>query len=184
MLEIKSINTNKSSCSNDTQQNSPFHLWNLGTINIRSGKETGEGSKIYMVAKEAARANLLICCLQEVKYRNSGKKLISLDSGEKYVFLWCGKKKRREAGVAILIRQCPEVMFDEPDFTDPRLIAINIQIRGFKIRIVNVYAPTNCDGSETEKDAFYRLLKKSCVKQDKHQKLVVLGLQRNNSCPT
>ena len=128
-----------------------------------------------MVAKEAARANLLICCLQEVKYRNSGKKLISLDSGEKYVFLWCGKKKRREAGVAILIRQCPEVMFDEPDFTDPRLIAINIQIRGFKMRIVNVYAPTNCDGSETEKDAFYRLLKKSCVKQDKHQKLVVLG---------
>ena len=101
--------------------------------------------------------------------------MISLDSGEKYVFLWCGKKKRREAGVAILIRQCPEVTFEEPDFTDPRLIAINIQIRGFKLRIVNVYAPTNCDGSETEKDAFYRLLKKSCVKQNKHQKLVVLG---------
>ena len=180
-METRSINTDpekmlfKSSCKNNTQQNSPFHLWNLGTINIRSGKETGEGSKIYMVAKEAARANLVICCLQEVKYRNSGEKLISLDSGEKYTFLWYGHKKRREAGVGILIRQCPEVTFDQPDFANPRLMALNIQIRGFKIRMVNVYSPTNCDGSETEKDAFYRLLKKSCDKQDKHQKLVVLG---------
>ena len=82
-------------------------MWNFGTINIRSGKETGEGSKLYMVAKEAARANLLICCLQEVRYRNTGKKLITLNTGEKYVFIWCGQKKRRDPAVGILIRECP-----------------------------------------------------------------------------
>ena len=71
-----------------------FFTWNFGTINIRSGKEKSEGSKLYMVAKEAARANLLICCLQEVKYRNDGKKLITLDSGENiYSF---GVVKRRD----------------------------------------------------------------------------------------
>jgi hypothetical protein len=72
---------------NDGTKQKSFLSWSFGTINIRSGKETGEGSKLYMVAKEAARANLLICCLQEVKYRNDGKKLITLDSGEKYIFI-------------------------------------------------------------------------------------------------
>jgi exonuclease III len=54
-------------------------------------------------------------------------------------------------------------------------MAMNIQVRGFKIRMVNVYSPTNCDGSENEKDTFYRMLKKSCNKQHKQQKLVVVG---------
>ena len=128
-----------------------------------------------MVAKEAARANLLICCLQEVKYRNTGKRLITLDTGEKYIFIWCGQKKRREAGVGILIKDCSEITFDEPDFTNPRLMAINIQVRGFRIRMVNVYLLTNCDGSDNEKDTFYRVLKKLCNKHHKSQKLVVLG---------
>ena len=101
--------------------------------------------------------------------------MITLNTGEKYVFIWCGQKKRRDAGVGILIRECPDVTFDEPDFTNPRLMAMNIQVRGFKIRMVNVYSPTNCDGSENEKDAFYRMLKKACNKQNKHQKLVVVG---------
>ena len=181
-LETLSINTkfgNNSkygiSDKNDGTKQKSFLTWSFGTINIRSGKETGEGSKLYMVAKEAARANLLICCLQEVRYRNSGQKLITLNSGEKYVFIWCGQKKRRDAGVGILIRDCPWITFDEPDFTNPRLMAMNIQVRGFKIRMVNVYSPTNCDGSENEKDTFYRMLKKSCNKQDKQQKLVVVG---------
>ena len=41
--------------------------------------------------------------------------------------------------------------------------------------MVNVYSPTNCDDSDNLKDAFYRMLKKSCEKQHKQQKLIVLG---------
>ena len=55
-----------------------------------------EGATMYLVAKETEKAGLSFCCLQEVKYRNSGKKLIRLDNGVSYEFQWCGMKKRRE----------------------------------------------------------------------------------------
>ena len=128
-----------------------------------------------MITKEVARAKLQFCCLQEVRFLNQGKKVINLDTGESYVFHWCGKKKRRDAGVGILIKESKDITIEEPDINDPRIMAMNIQINGFNIRLVNAYAPTNCDGSDNQKDTFYRLLKKACTKQHKHQKLLVAG---------
>ena len=128
-----------------------------------------------MIVKTIAEANLSFCCLQEVKYRNNGTKVITLNTGESYIFIWCGQKRRRDAGVGVLIKQCNEIQFEEPDILNPRIIAMNLCIQGFKIRLVNVYAYTNCDGAETQKDAFYRMIKKACLNQDKHQKLIVNG---------
>ena len=70
-------------CKTHTYINKCFKYWKFGTVNIRSGKEKDEGSKIYGIAKQVAKLNLTFCCLQEVKYRNNGKKLVELDSGEK-----------------------------------------------------------------------------------------------------
>ena len=50
-----------------------FYSWSFGSINIRSGKEKDKGGKLYMIAKEAARAKVQFCTLQEVRYRNSGR---------------------------------------------------------------------------------------------------------------
>ena len=155
--------------------NSLFFDWSFGSINIRTGKEKSEGARIYMITKEIARKKLLFCSLQEVRYRNNGHKVISLDSGESYVFLWSGRKKRRDAGVGLIIKLCNDIAFDDPDIEDPRVMAINLTINGLKIRLVNAYAPTNCDGSEQQKDLFYRLVKKGCIKQSKHQKLIITG---------
>ena len=74
-----------------------------------------------------------------------------------------------------MIRQCKEVSFDDPDVMDARIIAINIKVKGYAIRLVNAYAPTNCDSPESSKDTFYRLLRKSTKKQFKQQKLIVNG---------
>jgi len=128
-----------------------------------------------MVAKEITKAGLTFCCLQEVKYLNCGKKLIRLDTGENFEFHWCGKKKRREAGVGILIRVDPNICIKENDIQDPRIMAMDLKLYGFNIRLVNAYAPTNSDGTENQKDLFYRQLKKACEKQEKHQKLIVAG---------
>ena len=128
-----------------------------------------------MIAKEVAKTKLLICSLQEVRYRNNGHKVVTLDTGESYAFLWCGRKKRRDAGVGVLIKLCKSITFEDPDFSDPRLMALNIEINGFKIRLVNCYAPTNCDGTDHQKDLFYRMLRKASKKQYKHQKLIVNG---------
>ena len=81
-----------------------FKRWKLGSINIRSGKEKSEGAKIYCITKEVARAGLSICLLQEVRYRNNGQRIIRLNTGESYEFVWSGPKRRRETGVAFLIK--------------------------------------------------------------------------------
>ena len=52
---------------------------------------------------------------------------------------------------------------------------MNIKIKGYDIRLINAYAPTNCDVSENTKDLFYNKLRKSSIKQYKHQKLIVNG---------
>ena len=152
-----------------------FHEWKFGTLNIRSGKEKLEGARMYEITKEVARANLTFCILQEVRHRNTGKKVIELNNGERYNFLWCGKKKRRDAGVGVLIRSERGVTFTEPDFNDPRVMALNINIHGFKTRVVIGYSPTNVNESEPLKDEFYRNLKKASALCPKHHKLIVAG---------
>lgn len=115
-----------------------FKKWCFGTINIRSGSEKTEGAKIYAIAKELNRRNLAVCCL---RWRESGAKLVTLDTGEKFEFHWSGYKKKREAGVGILIRVHPDIEINTPDVATPRLIAIDIKVHGFNLRIVNCYAP-------------------------------------------
>ena len=122
-----------------------------------------------------AKLNLTFCCLQEVKYRGSGSKLIVLDSGEKYQYYWCGMKKKREAGVGILIKCAKDIDVDGPTYQDPRIMCFNLKLHGFNIRLVNGYAPTETGGSNTQKDEFYRSINKMCEKKEKHQKLIVVG---------
>ena len=151
------------------------HEWKLGSLNIRSGKEKLEGARIYGITKEISRENLTFCCLQEVKYRNTGKKIIELDNGVKYSFLWCGQKKRRAAGVGLLIKSERGITLNPPDFNDPRIMGINIVVHGFKIRLVIAYSPTNVSDSESAKDEFYRKLKKACENRPKNYKLIIAG---------
>ena len=171
----KTVCINKKFGNNSSKQRKLFFNWKLGTINIRTGQEQSEGARLYMITKQVAEAGLLICSLQEVRYRNSGKKIINLDSGVSYVFFWSGPKKRRDAGVGILIKQCKDVTYNDPDIMDSRIMGMNAKIKGYDVRLVNTYAPTNCDGSESAKDVFYKTLRKACVKQYKHQKLIVNG---------
>ena len=94
-----------------------------------SGKEKDEGSKIYTIAKQVAQLGLTFCCLQEVKYRNKGNKVVKLDTGEKFEYHWYGMKKRRTAGVGILIKCDRKVEIDDPDSEDPRLMCFNLKVQ-------------------------------------------------------
>ena len=58
-----------------------------------------------MIVKLAAEAKLFICSLQEVRYRNSGKKVINLTLCDSLVFYWCDMKGRRCGN---LDRQCKD----------------------------------------------------------------------------
>ena len=146
-----------------------FHDWKFGTINIRTVDEKSEGAKLYMITKEVARAGLTFCCMQEVRYRNTGSRVIRLDTGEEYNFFWSGNKKRHDAGVEILIQKEKIIIIEKPDFSTPRFLAINLKIFGFNVRVINAYSPTNIDGSPQAKDEFYRMLRKASVTMTKHQ---------------
>ena len=128
-----------------------FKTWNFATLNIRSGTEKDEGAKIYSIAKEVAKSQLAFCCLQEVRWGDVGAKIIRLDSGEEFEFHWSGYKKKRQAGVGILVRIHIDIDISTPDFSDPLVMAIDLKVNGFNIRVVNGYAPTEADGTEQQK---------------------------------
>ena len=52
---------------------------------------------------------------------------------------------------------------------------MNINVHGFKIRLVNVYSPTNTDGTPAQKDEFYRKIRKACISAEKNRKVIVAG---------
>ena len=84
-------------------------------------------------------------------------------------------KKKREAGVGLLIKNTKDIYIDGPTYQDPRMMCFNLKLYGFSIRLVNGYAPTETGGSSNQKDEFYRSIRKLCEKTEKHQKLIVIG---------
>ena len=110
-----------------------------------------------------------------MRYRGTGRNIIELDSGQKYEFLWCGQNKRRDKGVGFLIKQDKQISYSDPDFQNPRIMSMNVNVYGFKVRAVCVYSPTNCDGTQQMKDDFYRDIRKATQIKEKNRKLIVLG---------
>ena len=77
--------------------------------------------------------------------------------------------------MGILIKSERGLSYTEPDFNNPRVMGININIHGFKARVVIGYSPTNVNGSDAMKAEFYRNMKKACDTCPKHHKLLIAG---------
>ena len=96
------VQQGKTQRSQPINEGDTFYPWKFGTIHIRTGNEKDDGYKMYSIAKEAAKAKLQVCCLQEVQYRNIVNKVIALNNDESYTFFWSGKKKSCNACFGIL----------------------------------------------------------------------------------
>ena len=46
-------------------------------------------------------------------------------------------QKKRRAGVGLLIRKDENIIAQDPDFQDQRIIALNLIVHGSRIRLVN-----------------------------------------------
>ena len=68
-------------------------------------------------------------------------------------------KKRRETGVEFLMRLDSNIVVNEIIVSNPRNIAINLEIHGFNIRIVNAYSLTEADSSENKKGLVLQITK-------------------------
>jgi len=59
--------------------------------------------KIHSIAKELAKTNIAFCCLQEVRWRDVGAKVVKINTDEMFEFPWVGYKKKRQTGVGMLL---------------------------------------------------------------------------------
>ena len=114
------------------QKNLYQKIQKLVICNIKCGKEKDERAKIYSVAKEIAKSNLAFCCSQEVRWRNIGSIIITLDTGESFEFHWAGYRKKREAGTGILIRIDPNIEINSPNVNGARVMGIDLKKKRFQ----------------------------------------------------
>ena len=161
--------------NNDTE--SPV-TWRFGTANIRSGKQKYGGEKMYKVAYEASRGKIDILSLQEVRWKSMGSKLISLNNIDAFKFFWCGPDDKHSSDVGILVRLGNNIICENPDFSYPIVIAINISVGGFTIRIISAYGPTNCDPCQAQKEDFYYNIQQA-IRNNKNTYPILIGADFN-----
>ena len=158
-----------------------YHNWKVGQINIQS---CSDDLRLDLALRECVLANLDVVCFQEVR-----RLKIDKVSHLGYKFYWCGMNRYRRNGVAIAIRESKEIKLNTIHNVNDRLIAADITVQGFKLRVISCYAPTLDGSSLATKEAFYRGLVKLSRTEDKDRKLLIQGdfnaemaMCRENSC--
>ena len=155
--------------------NSKFHSWRIGTINIRTGKED---HKLDRVINEIIKANLSICCLQEVRrLKNNSVTITNTNTNDnivqKYELYWSGHTTKRYHGVGIAIKVDKYIEVEEIIPVNARTIIANLSVYGCSLKVICCYAPTEED-TDSSKNSFYNTLNKH-FKCEKHQKVICLG---------
>ena len=142
-----------------------YHKWKVGCINIQS---CSDDLRLDLALQDCVRANLDIICFQEVRR-------LKTDSVSHlgYTFHWSGHKRKKIHGVGIAIRNTPDIVIEGIQHHGARLMAVDIDVKGCKLRILSCYAPTLSTPLST-KQAFYRSLN-SVSKPDAPRKLLVQG---------
>ena len=101
-----------------------YQKWSIGELNIQT---CSDDIKLDVALQECHRANLDVVCFQEVKR-------IETDSlfHRGYDFYWCGQERFKRNGVAIAVRKCKYIKIDSVHSVNPRLMAMDITVQGFK----------------------------------------------------
>ena len=125
---------------------------------------------------EHAECGMDIISMQEVRRTGTGLTTFDDSSLKGWQFVWEGHKRKKEHGVGILL--APHIQIQLYDIhLQARILSVRAIVRGVRIAILNVYAPTDANKSDATKQAFYAALSKAkaeLVSQPKY-KLIVLG---------
>ena len=160
-----------------------FHLWKIGTINIRTGKED---QKLSNCINEIHKSGLSICALQEVRRLGKGSATINVKLETKrtdYEIYWSGHSHKRIHGVGFAIKTDKNIEINEIIPINARVIIADVTVYGCSLRIVNCYAPTEED-SDSSKFAFYTYVKKQISTAKPTQKVICLGDFNSTSSAT
>ena len=101
---------------------------------------------------------MYICCLQEVRYKNSGTTSFG-NNDEKYKLSYCGNEDGT-AGVGILIKRCLAERVLEVVRADGRIIKIKVLLGKTIYHVYSVYAPQSGRTSVKVAGFFYEIGRK------------------------
>ena len=94
--------------------------------------------------------------------------------------IWTGNKRKRHHGVAILL--APHVTLEEHNvYLDARIIATKVKVGNKRLALLNTYAPTEANGSETAKLSIYKALSKPKFALRKAPKFKLVTLRDFNA---
>ena len=142
----------------------------IGTVNVRSASDE---VKLSLTLRECGKAGLLVVAIEEARMMDKGVCEIKVD-GIEWLVMWSGGKSKLH-GVAVCVQKCKYVDIGTFDCFSSRLMSVDLDIQGTKLKIVAAYAPTNSYAIGT-KDAFYRdLMKISTCKSKEKRKTLILG---------
>ena len=169
----KSVSTTRSS----NKIKPRFFHCKAATLNCRTASDD---IKLSLILRECEKAGLMWVCLQEVRLLGKGVKELLVD-GTKWRIAWSGGESKMH-GVAICYQDSRNIIIEnQPEQISPRLMALNVDIAGTKLRIISAYAPTNTY-SLAQKEMFYDdLTKLSKIKPGTKRKLAIFG-DFNGSC--
>ena len=145
----------------------------IATINVRTCQDD---MKLADIVKAASQLKLDVLAMQETRRINSGVFTFEDESIKGWQLIWTGHKRKRHHGVAILL--APHVTLEEHNvYLDARIIAAKVKVGNMRLALLNAYAPTEANGSETAKSSFYKALSKakSALGKAPKFKLVTLG---------
>ena len=132
--------------------------------------------KLAEIVKTASQLKLDVLAMQETRRTNSGVYTLGDKSISGWQLVWSGHKRKRQHGVAILL--APHVILEEHDvFLDARIVTAKVRVGNMCLALLNAYAPTEANRSDTAKSCFYRALvkAKTALEMTPKFKIVTLG---------
>lgn len=124
------------------------------------------------VVEMLARRRVDVCCVQEVRYKNSGTTVVGTDQ-ERYK-LWYSGNRERTNGVGIFVKQdLVDSVIEVERYTD-RIIKVEMVLGKVVYHIFSVYAP-QVGRTAQEKQEFWERLEDEVAKVPDTEGLIVGG---------
>ena len=148
----------------------------IATINVRTCQDD---IKLAMVVKAASHLGIDILTIQESRRIGSDCKMLRDKAIYGWHLAWSGHRRKAVHGVATLL--APHVSVEGfKEHLAARILSTTVVVRGMRLSILNVYAPTDKSPSST-KSAFYTALTKAKKELDLNPKFKVLTLEDLNA---
>lgn len=151
--------------------------WRSMTINMMTCSEKYE-ERLDGILEIANSKSIDVLAIQEFKRRGKDSRKVTNSDGTIWDIYWTGFEKKREQGVAIAVKRTRQIEILKINQISPRMMWVELKVRGMTIRVYSIYAPTNCPnqkGNEAARAEFWRQLRKESKSDDSRLQHLYLG---------